>query len=162
MGQNGKVHSFLGKGFPGQEAGEALQNADFVGLRDDADSRRVLFKAYAGVTGGGKTQCAAIGVVAMDAPKGYDALAAIPEGWRIMLPYPLEGDLEGGRAGDKVYLSNTVTGAIQLVAPDAAGELVQEVGTLYWEGSRVTGTNPDEDANSLRVSVKPASVVPGP
>ena len=50
-GQNGTLTSANDGSIPAQEVGEDMLEGDVVGFRDDANSRTVMFKAYAGVTG---------------------------------------------------------------------------------------------------------------
>lgn len=158
-GQNGSIGSWLDGSIPGSEFGEDVDGGDFVGFRTDADSRVVLFKAFAGVTAGQNRQCPAVGVAGSQLSK-YRTDAVRPNKWRIMLPVPLPTDMTGAVPGDKGYLSVTNPGGIQAGAPSTTGELVQVLGTFYWEGSRDTGINPGEEANAFLVDVENATVVP--
>lgn len=162
MGQNGTLTSVLDGSYPGQQMGEAVAEGDFIGQRAAADSNSVTrtrwLKAFAGVTGGGNTQLEARAVAGMDmTADAYDAVR--PNKWRMALPATLPAALSGLLPGEPVYLSTATPGAIQRTKPSVTGQLVQIVGYAYWWGERDTGINAAETANSILVSIQPATVV---
>lgn len=151
-GQNGYLTSSFDGTIPNQQFGEAVGEADLVGFKDDADGRRVVFKALAAA---GATQVKAVGVC----PRavgigGYEAIRA--NTWRVALPKPLPAALTGLQPGDEVYLSDTVAGGMTKTAPVGAGKIKQVVGYGYWTGNRPTGMDPTEDANGVIIDIQPA------
>jgi hypothetical protein len=156
MGQNGNIASWVDGSIPALEMGEAVSDGDIIGIKADASSRRVGFKALAAAGG---TQVAAVGVASMDMPIGYiDAVR--PNKWRLALPYPLPAALTGLVPGEKVWLSTATAGAIQRTKPSVSGQIAQEIGTAYWEGDRITGINAAEGANAVLIDIKTAIAIP--
>lgn len=152
MAKNGNIANFTDDDYPVQQAGEDLEESDLVGIRDDADGIRKMFKAFAGVTGGGNTQLAAIGVVLKSIPEGgYDGIWPLV---RINGINTASGALASIESGDPVYLSDATPGKMTKTAPAGVGELVQLVGRAYYDKRRDPKVG--DFAGAIRVDIHEA------
>lgn len=158
MPQQGYIAHFTEFNYPPQQAGELLDEADFVGIREDADSILKMFKAFAGVTAGEDVQLAAQGVVLRTVqPNGYDGIWVMV---RVNLIDVTTGGglLEGLLNGELVYLSNTEPGHCQIEAPATVGELLQVVGTAFYD--KKSPPRAGDLAGGYFVHIEQPSVVP--
>lgn len=160
-GQNGYNTSIFDHSFPATQFGEDVGECDFVGIKDDTDTRRKWFLASADESGANTLEAIAC-IPAARLKDDYEA--GIRRDMRIALAFPLPAHLATLKVGDKVYLDPDPThkGRMTLTAPTAEGQLLQVLGYGYWFGDGRRGMPTDGKANGVLVDIQPATVIPAP
>jgi hypothetical protein len=148
-GNNGTVSLAGEPHYPAMEVGEDIGEGDAVGMKA-VSSRMVWVRALA-AAGGTQVEC--LGFAPMSAKAGQMDKWSPQRFIRLALPATLPSELASVKPGTKLYLSPTNAGRLTKTKPSATGQLVQELGLAFWEGSRITGVAANENANGAQCYV---------